>query len=122
MQWIAYSIAVSLLLGAAAWAAEAALRSLGRPARGVWLVALAGSLVLPAYAVAGGPLPALLPFPSPPFAEPAALALAAASPGTIAPAPPAVRAVAWFPLAWAFTSAALLGLLVFLELRLRRER
>src|SRR5690606_29949064 len=33
-RWIAYSVGVALLLGAAAWAAEAALRAVGRPARG----------------------------------------------------------------------------------------
>ena len=123
MQWIAYSIGVALLLGAAAWAAEAALRSLGRPARGVWLAALAGSVLLPAYAAAGGPLPGLLPFPVPlpASADPAALALAAASPGTIAPVPAPAPSDPWFPLAWALASGALLGLLLLLELRLRRE-
>ena len=90
IQWIAYSIGVALLFSAAAWAAEAALRSVGRPARGVWLAALAGSVLLPAYAAAGGPLPGLLPFPAPvpQPAAPATLAIAAASPGTIAPVPP----------------------------------
>jgi len=124
-QWIAYSIGVALLLGAAAWAAEAALRSLGRPARGVWLAALAGAVLLPAYAAAGGPLPGLLPFPTPlrATAEPAALALAAASPGTLAPVPAARgSSVPWFLLVWAFASTALLALLLLLELRLRRER
>lgn len=120
-QWIAYSIGVALLLGAAAWAAEAALRSVGRPARGVWLAALAASALLPAYAAAGGPLPGLLPFPAP-VPEPALLAVAAASPGTIAPVPPPLPSISWFPLVWAFASAALLGLLLLLELRLRRER
>lgn len=123
-QWIAYSIGVALLLGAAAWAAEAALRSVGRPARGVWLAALAGSVLLPAYAAAGGPLPGLLPFPAPVpgSAGPAALAIAAASPGMIAPVPSRPPSISWFPAIWALASAALLGLLLLLELRLRRER
>lgn len=124
IQWIAYSIGVALLFGAAAWAAEAALRSVGRPARGVWLAALAGSVLLPAYAAAGGPLPGLLPFPAP-VPGPTAPAIAAASPGTTAPVPPrppSMSSTSWFPLAWALASAALAGLLLILELRLRRER
>lgn len=120
-QWIFYSTGVALLLGAAARAAEVALRAVGRPARGVWLAALAGSLLLPAYAAAGGPLPGLLPFPA---LAPAVPTIAAASPDIVAPVPARASAVPvpWFPLAWALASAALLGLLFFLELRLRRER
>src|SRR5690606_13856642 len=56
-------------------------------------------------------------------AEPAALALAAASPGTLAPVPAARgSSVPWFLLVWAFASTALLALLLLLELRLRRDR
>lgn len=48
--WMAYAVAVGALLALAAWALEAALRSGGRPARGVWAAALVLSLALPAGA------------------------------------------------------------------------
>ncbi|HEY8468335.1 MAG TPA: M56 family metallopeptidase [Longimicrobiales bacterium] len=132
--WIAYTIATSLLLGVAAWGAEAALRALGRPARGVWLGTLAASLLLPAYAAAGGPLPALLPFPAPFVGAAGAAATGAtttgagalaavASPSTaIALPPPGSNSADWFVAAWAAASATLAGLLLLLELRLRRDR
>jgi hypothetical protein len=132
--WIVYTIATSLLLGAAAWGAEAALRALGRTARGVWLGALAASLLLPAYAAAGGPLPGLLPFPMPPAGAAGAAAAGATAHGTgvpaaaagpstaIAPPPAASGPADWFLAAWAAASATLAGLLLLLELRLRRDR
>ncbi len=62
--WMAYSVAVALLLGLAARAAEAGLRPHRLPVRGVWSSALAGSLLWPAIGVlfglpgweTGGPL------------------------------------------------------------------
>ncbi len=55
--WMVYAAAVALVLAAAAAAGEAALRRLGRPARALWLGALAASLVLAALPW----LPALTP-------------------------------------------------------------
>lgn len=49
--WMAYSVLVAALLVAGAWAAERALTLYRRPARFAWVVALAGSLLLPAAAL-----------------------------------------------------------------------
>jgi bla regulator protein BlaR1 len=45
--WIVYCVLVALCLGVAASAAEHLIRLYGKPARGVWLVALVGSLLVP---------------------------------------------------------------------------
>jgi TonB family protein len=45
--WMVYSILVAAFLGVAAIAAERLIRLYGRPGRGVWIVALTGSLLLP---------------------------------------------------------------------------
>lgn len=50
IRFLLHAATVSLLLGLAALAAEAALRAAGRPARGAWLCALAASPLLPALA------------------------------------------------------------------------
>ncbi|MEJ2237842.1 MAG: M56 family metallopeptidase, partial [Gemmatimonadales bacterium] len=46
-QLMVYSLVTAAFLGLAAMAAESALRTYGRPARGVWLLALMGSIALP---------------------------------------------------------------------------
>ncbi|UCD25365.1 MAG: hypothetical protein JSW51_05470, partial [Gemmatimonadota bacterium] len=45
--WMIYSVLVALCLGVAASAAEHLIRLYGKPARGVWVVALLGSLLVP---------------------------------------------------------------------------
>jgi len=45
--WMVYCGVVALFLGLAAYAAEHLLRLFGKPARAVWAVALAGSLLVP---------------------------------------------------------------------------
>jgi TonB family protein len=45
--WVTYCVLVSVLLGAAAWVAEGALRAQGWAGRWPWAVALAGSIGLP---------------------------------------------------------------------------
>ena len=47
LAWIAYAIVVSLLLGAAAFAAERAARALRLPTRAIWAAAIVASLLLP---------------------------------------------------------------------------
>lgn len=54
--WMAYAVAVALALGLAAAAAERGLRLADRQARGVWVAALAGAVVLPAAAYVFGPV------------------------------------------------------------------
>jgi len=48
--WIGYCLLTSVLLGLAAFAAERALGHYRKPVRGVWVAALAGSLLLPIVA------------------------------------------------------------------------
>ena len=50
MAWFLYATLVSLLLALGAAAAEAALLAMRRPARWVWIAALAGSLIVPLVA------------------------------------------------------------------------
>jgi hypothetical protein len=45
--WMIYSVLVALCLGVAASAAEHLIRLYGKPARGVWVAALLGSLLVP---------------------------------------------------------------------------
>lgn len=54
--WMVYALAVSLLLGAAALAAEKALDLYGKPTRWPWVAAMVGSVALPAaaYVAAAG--------------------------------------------------------------------
>ena len=47
ISWMAYSIAVALLVGGAAVGAERCLRLYGKPARWVWVIALATAVFLP---------------------------------------------------------------------------
>ena len=68
--WIGYCLLVSAFLGLAAFAAERALGHYRRPVRGVWVAALAGSLLLPlaAYVVPAlvarlSPMPQGIPIP-----------------------------------------------------------
>ena len=49
--WMAWSTLVSLLLGFIALAAERSVRAAGRSARGVWSLAILGSLTLQAWAL-----------------------------------------------------------------------
>lgn len=60
--WIGYCLLTSALLGLAAFAAERALGHYRKPVRGVWVAALAGSLLLP---VAAYVVPALVAHLSP---------------------------------------------------------
>lgn len=46
--WVVYCLVISTLLALAAWAVEELLTRRGRPARLVWMIALFGSLALPA--------------------------------------------------------------------------
>lgn len=58
LEWMTYALGVSLLVGLAAAAAERALRMRGAQVRGVWLLALVGSVAIPLLAVVlgtGGP-------------------------------------------------------------------
>ena len=91
LSWALYALVVSLLLGCAALAAEAALRALGRSGRWAWAVSLAGSVVVPLYA-----------FVRPESAAPAAPLLA---PMVTLPAIGAASAasstgLAWLPWLW----------------------
>jgi bla regulator protein blaR1 len=121
--WWLYATGIALLLGVAALAAEASARSLGRPARWIWLVALAGSVAVPAIAYVG--MPAWL--------APAALLPAAVLPATglitlpaLSVAPQAANV--WFTpdsvllVLWAGTSLVLGALLLVPLLRLRAAR
>lgn len=58
--WAVHATIVAALLGTAAFLVERALRLHGRPARGVWVLALAGSFLLPAgrLLVPAAPAPA----------------------------------------------------------------
>jgi bla regulator protein blaR1 len=108
--WMAAATLFSLLLGVAALAAERALRTLGRQARGPWLVALAAAVAWPIIAPVAA---ALLPAPDV-HGAPIALPAVRTTIGTIAPALPALPA-AWttrvdavLVALWALASALLL--------------
>ncbi len=113
--WMAAATLFSLLLGVAALAAERALRTLGRQARGPWLVALAVAVAWPIIAPVAA---ALLPAPEVNGA-PIALPAVRTTIGTIAPALPALPA-AWttrvdavLVALWALASVLLLVRLAF---------
>ncbi len=83
--WMLYTMAVALLLGAAAGGAERVARLYGRPGRWAWVLSLAGSLALPlaawlraSPAAAGGSLSfgtiGVLPGAAPTVASPTGLA------------------------------------------------
>jgi hypothetical protein len=89
LPWMLYSSAVALLLGLAAACAESVVRARGSAARGVWLGALLGSVLIPAAAAL---LPAWgsAPFLSrsvPPGAREAALPSALPALASFAPDP-----------------------------------
>jgi TonB family protein len=112
MGWIGYSVVVAALFGGAALALEQGLRQVGRPARGAWLVALAGSVLLPLAAD-------LRPVP----AAGAALALPVMSlPGleVTGAAASGLDATSYLLLAWGVLSAVVLLLLVRAHLGLMR--
>lgn len=116
LSWMLYASAVALILGLAAACAEAVLRARGAAARGVWLGALLGSVLIP---VAAALLPAwrAAPFPSPGSVPPGA---APAQPSTLlalasfAPDP-------WLLGAWGVASVATVAAIAASYLGLRRR-
>lgn len=126
--WMAYCLLVSLLLGAAAAAAERGLRLCRRPGRWAWATAVLGSFLLPAAAF-------LLPRAWPAAPGPGARGLAllplvtgAAVPEGSAEAEGTVLVERLAALdgallaMWAVASAGLAVFVVLSALRLRRER
>lgn len=118
--WLLYSTAVSLLLGLAAAAGEAALRGRARGRRWVWLAALAGSVALPVAA-----------FLAPPEAADGAAAVVALPwdllkrGGAVAAGPAPSRGVdvdALLVAGWASASSSVLFVLVLAHVRLARAR
>lgn len=121
LSWIAYSLALALLLAAAGAAAEKWLRLTGRQGRWAWLVAMALSVGVPAAylaapAVGGLPTPHVVPprwtpsLLSDPLAATPLLATGAASPSF----------EAWFPWLWGALSTGIAGWLGVSAWRLRR--
>ncbi|HEU5210806.1 MAG TPA: M56 family metallopeptidase [Longimicrobiales bacterium] len=113
--WMAYGLVISGLLTVAALLAERAARNAGRPARGWWLAALGGSLLLPLVAWMW------------PGAAPGAAAdpafVVRLQPITIAPQAsggPAPGGILLY--AWLATSLLMALLITFSLLRLRRLR
>jgi len=125
MEWMAFAAAVAALAGVAALATERALRLFRLPTRGVWLVAMAASLVLPLA----------LPRPAQVEAGPAAASMAgsamdaraggrtAASTSASHDAPPVRgRMEAALPWGWAAGTLAIAAGLAVGALRLARRR
>lgn len=113
LSWALYALVVSLLLGCAAVAAEAALRALRRSGRWPWVVALAGSVLVPLYAFvrpesAASAAPLLAPMVTLPAIG---VSGAAASSG-----------LAWLPWLWPLASGAVLLLLLGAHGALMRAR
>ncbi len=126
--WLFRALAVGLLLGCAALAAERVAGWFGRPRRWAWVAAMAASLLLPLLALAApGLLPALGFLPEPPVVAagsrdaeripldplgeaPRAVAALDASPGD-----PLSRALA---LGWLAASVGMLGVLGWTHRRL----
>ncbi len=108
--WMATAIVFSLLLGTAAFAAERALRMLGRQARAPWVVALAGAMLWPLIA----PLTARLAHATQGASTAVVLPAVRSTLGTIAPALPSLQGP-WtarldraLVVLWAVASAVLL--------------
>src|SRR5688500_5785394 len=102
-EWLVYALVVSVLVTLAAYAIEAVLRLLGRPARGAWAGAMFGSLVLPAV------LP-LLPRPAvtPPAFMPPTFSLNLGEVGSAAGAAPFWTPETILMAGWLTASVALL--------------
>ena len=119
--WMLYASAIALCFTLAAIAAEWVLRAFRFPARGVWVLALLGSLVLPVLALVPNDRPIAVAQPSP-----SAWAELLPIPGPIA----ATRWTAsWGPQAnasvlvlWGVATVLLIGVLVGGTVRLARER
>lgn len=118
--WMLYATATTLLLALAAGALEGVTRRHGRPVRGLWLVALAASLLLPLLAL----LPARPPAEGAPPSAPGAWEAWTGSLQTIAPPARRVDLDLLALSGWA-TASALAALAVALSyaslLRRRRE-
>ncbi len=113
--WMAYGLVISGLLTLTALLAERAARNAGRPARGWWLAALAGSLLVP--------LVAWLWPEAPPSAEPVAAFVPRLPALTIEPGvSPGIGAAGLLVPVWATLSVTVLALLALAVLRLRRLR
>jgi TonB family protein len=118
--WLTYCVLVSVLLGAAAWVAEGALRAQGWAGRWPWAVALAASIGLPLGAwlrPAASPEPAsmsVLPMPGAYVMESIPVLALESGSGRLS-----LEAVVL--LAWAGASVALLLHLAMSALRIRAE-
>lgn len=112
--WMAYGLVISGLLTVAALLAERAARNAGRPVRGWWIAALAGSLLLPVFAW-------LWPNAAPGAASDPAFVIRL-QPITIAPAESAAEGGSLLLYAWLAASLVMLLVLVLSVLRLRRLR
>ncbi len=123
--WIAYCLSISLLLGAAAVAAEHGLRLYQRPVRWLWLGAMVASIIVPPFAWLIPEWRGLSP-------EPLQPALSAAIDGVIAVAGPLTSADTSRSLfaridtvlivLWSLASGSLLAFYLRSYLRVRRAR
>lgn len=122
LSWIAYALALTLLVGGAAAAAERWLRLSARPARWTWLAAMLLSVGVPAaYFASPALLGASLPTPDivPTRWTPAVLA--GPPTGSAAAGGGSPRFVeAWFPWVWAAVSGGVLAWLSASAWRIRR--
>jgi hypothetical protein len=125
LSWISYALLVSGLLAIAAWMADRSLRLVGRPARLVWLTALALSVFVPLGWYAAR---TWLPETALPSAGLGAIALPSLSSlwvagSTAGAAQTGLRlADLAFPLTWIAISLATLLLMALTQSRLRAER
>jgi bla regulator protein BlaR1 len=115
--WLAYAVVVSALLAAAALVAEKALRARGWPGRWPWLVALVGSVALPAVARVA---PVASATPLPPLPGSRVLTMIPIDAGTPAGGAPSLELVALW--GWAAVSGLLLLFVAAGAYRLWRER
>lgn len=129
LPWMLYASVVALLLGLAAWVLEGVVRQREWPVRGLWVLALLGSVLVPLLAATvlplRGPLPA-----APPLQESAGQVLLIEAPmkwfewpdplGTVAA--PGAGLDRWLLVLWAFASAATILYLVLSHRALHRRR
>jgi hypothetical protein len=117
LAWMLYASAVALLLGLAAACAETVVRARGAPARGVWLGALLGSVLIP---VAAALLPA---WESAPFLSPGSVPHAGAE-AAQRPLLPTLASFApdpWLLRGWGLASALAVAVIAASYLGLRRR-
>ena len=119
VQWLAYVLAVSALLSAAAWLAEQGAKAQRWPTRWIWAAALLGSVALPVAAWLSPASPTSVPSL---VAAPTVLVLEALPLGPPSASDPGLGPMAVVLIGWATLSAVLLATITLLAARLHFRR